>query len=64
MQGNGDVRRHLNQFFDTVDKINEIGVEINGNLLSTLLLISLLSEFENFRCAIEARDALPTLDVL
>lgn len=64
MQGNTDVRTHLNLFFDTVDKINEIGVEIDGDLLSTLLLISLPSDFENFRCAVEARDALPTLDTL
>lgn len=64
MPGNGDVRAHLNQFFDIVDKINEIGVEIDADLLSTLLLLSLPNEFENFRCAIEARDMLPTLDTL
>lgn len=64
MHGNCDARAHLNQFFDVVDKINEIGVEIDSDLLSTMLLISLPSEFENFRCAIEARDSLPPLDVL
>lgn len=64
MPGNGDARTHLNQFFDIVDKINEIGVEIDADLLSTLLLLSLPNEFENFRCAIEARDMLSTLDTL
>lgn len=64
MPGNGNVRAHLNQFFDIVDKINEIGVEIDTDLLSTLLLLSLPSKFENFCCAIEAQDMLPTLDIL
>ncbi|KMQ87943.1 retrovirus-related pol polyprotein from transposon tnt 1-94 [Lasius niger] len=64
MSGNGDIRAHLNQFFDVVDKINEIGVKIDADLLSTLLLLNLPNEFENFRCAIEARDMLPTLDTL
>lgn len=34
-------------------------VEINGDLLSIMLLYSLLASFENFRCAIESRDNLP-----
>lgn len=55
---------YAQQFFDVVDKINEIRVEIDSDLLSTLLLISLPSDFENFRCAIEAHDSLPFLDIL
>lgn len=64
MQNDSDVRKHLRRYFDTVDKLHEIGVEIDQDLLSTLLLISLPSEFDNFRCAIESRDELPTLEVL
>lgn len=56
MLDNGDVRAYLNQFFDIVDKINEIGVEIDADLLSTLLLLSLPNVFENLHCAIEAQD--------
>lgn len=47
-----------------MNKINEIGVEIDSDLFSTLLLISLPNDFENFRCAIEAHDSLPFLDIL
>ncbi|CAL1680763.1 unnamed protein product [Lasius platythorax] len=64
MHTDSDVHEHLRHFFDIVDKINEIGVEVDQDLLSTLLLISLSKEFDNFRCAIESRDALPSLEVL
>jgi len=39
-------------------------VVINSDLLAIMLLYSLPSRFENFRCAIESRDELPTLEVL
>lgn len=48
----------------TIDKINKIGVEIDTDLLSPLLLLSLPSEFENFHCAIEVRDMLSILNIL
>lgn len=64
MQNGSDVREHINKFFDILDKINEIGVEINANLLAIMLLSSLSSEFENFRCAIESRDELPPPEIL
>jgi hypothetical protein len=55
----GDVRAHLAKFFDAVDKLSALEVEINGDLLSIMLFYSLPSSFENFRCAIESRDQLP-----
>lgn len=64
MQENDDMREHLQRFFDTVDKLNEMEVEVNNNLLSVILLQSLPSSFENFRCAIESRDTLPTPEAL
>lgn len=39
-------------------------VVINSDLLAIMLLYSLPSSFENFRCAIESRDELPALEVL
>ncbi|CAK9813843.1 Retrovirus-related Pol polyprotein from transposon TNT 1-94 [Anthophora plagiata] len=59
-----DVREHLRKFFDTVDKLSEMEIEINPDLLSVLLLYSLPSSFENFRCAIESRDDLPSPETL
>ncbi|XP_077282635.1 uncharacterized protein LOC143908749 [Temnothorax americanus] len=43
-----DVREHLRNFFDTVDKLAEMDIDINKDLLSVM--------FENFRCAIESRE--------
>jgi len=39
-------------------------IEINPNLLTVMLLYSLPPSFENFRCAIESRDDLPSLETL
>jgi uncharacterized protein YkvS len=64
MADNGDVREQLNGFFDAVDKLNEMDVEINAGLLTILVLYSLPSSFEIFRCAIESRDNLPTPEAL
>jgi hypothetical protein len=60
----GDVRVHLNGFFDAVDKLGEMDVGINPDLLAIMLLYSLPSSFENFRCAIESRDELPDPETL
>lgn len=59
-----DIREHTSKFFDIVDKLNEMEVAINPDLLAIMLLYSLPSSFENFRCAIESRDELPAPDVL
>lgn len=64
MADNGDVRDHLNNFFDTVDKLGNMDIAINEELLTIMLLYSLPSRFENFRCAIETRDTLPTPEAL
>lgn len=60
----GDVREHMNKFFDAVDKLESMQVAINGDLLSIMLLYSLPTSFENFRCAIESRDDLPVAETL
>ena len=64
MENGGDVRDHVSRFFDAVDKLSEIEVEIHPDLLSIMLLYSLPSSYENFRCAIESRDALPSPETL
>lgn len=59
-----DVREHLQKFFETTDELSEMGVDINPDLLSVMLLYSLPPSFENFRCAIESRDELPSPETL
>lgn len=59
MEENEDIRSHLRKFCDTVDKLHEMNVEIHPDLQAIMMLYSLPSSFENFRCAIESRDKLP-----
>lgn len=59
-----DVRERICKFFDVVDKLNEMEIEINSDLLAVMLLYSLPPSFQNFRCAIESRDELPTPETL
>lgn len=59
-----DIREHLNNFMDVVDKLEEMNVTVHEDLLSIMMLYSLSSEFETFRVAIESRDNLPKPDEL
>lgn len=54
-----DVRDHLNAFFNLVDQLNDLQIDIDDDLLTIMLLYSLPGEFDNFRVAIESRDELP-----
>ena len=63
MSDGEDIRDYPRDFFDTVDKLGE-NIEVNSDLLTIMLLYSLPPAFENFRCAIESRDALPTPEAL
>jgi len=58
------VREHLLRFFDAVDKLSVMDVQINEDLLSIMLLYSLPASYENFRCAIESHDKLPSAEAL
>lgn len=64
MDDGGDVREHVSNIFDAVDKLSEMEVTINPDLLAIMLLYSLPPRFENFRCAIESRDELPSPETL
>ncbi|XP_051166009.1 uncharacterized protein LOC127284555 [Leptopilina boulardi] len=50
MDDGDDTREHVRKFFDAKDKLGEMDVEVNPNLLSILLFYSLPTSFENFRC--------------
>lgn len=62
--GNNDIREHLNKFMDIVDKLKDLDIEINNELLTVMMLYSLNDEFETFRIAIESQDNLPDADKL
>lgn len=64
MQDGDDIKVHITGFFDAVDKLEAMEVNINGELLAIMLLYSLPSSFDNFRCAIESRDNLPDAETL
>lgn len=54
MSENEDIREYLSNFFDTLDKLKNMEVTTNDDLLVIILLYSLPDTFENFRCAIES----------
>lgn len=56
----GDMIEHLHNFFDCVDKLGDLEINIHPDQLVIMMLNSLPSTFENFRVAIESRDQLPT----
>ncbi|GBM62237.1 hypothetical protein AVEN_44034-1 [Araneus ventricosus] len=64
MPDTGDVRDHLRKFFDIVDKLSDMEIKIDEDLLSIMLLYNLPAGYEYFLCAIESRDDLPSADLL
>jgi len=58
------VSSHVNNFCAVVEKLKEIQLVIQEEVLSILLLSSLPESFESFVVAIETRDELPTLKML
>lgn len=54
----------INDFCSTVDELKEIGIHLNKDLLTVLLLCCLPDEMENFVVAIECRDTLPAYENL
>lgn len=64
MKDGENIIEYLNNFFETVDKLKEMNLEINEDLLTIIMLYSLPEKFENFRIAIETRDDLPKPEVL
>lgn len=59
-----DMRDHIRNFFDVVDKLQEMEIEINNDLLTILLFYSIPDEYESFRIAIETQEKLPESEAL
>lgn len=64
MQEDDDIRDYLSQFMEIVDKLQALEIDVNGDLLSVMLLHSLPSSFDYFCCAIKSRDNLPDVEAL
>lgn len=64
MKEDDDSRTYLSEYFDNVDKLNEVGININDELLSILLLHSLPPTFETFKRAIMTRDEILKPEIL
>lgn len=64
LQEGTNVREHMARFFDAVDKLAAMDVEVSGDLLSIMLLYSLPASYDNFRVAIESWDELPNPEAL
>ena len=64
MAEDDDMKDHVRTFFDLVDKLNEMELEVPADLFTIILLYSIPESFENFRIAIESRDELPTPEEL
>lgn len=64
MREDDDVQDYLSRFMNTVDNLHQMNIDINGDLLSIMLLHSLPNSYNNFCCAIKSRDSLPTVDTL
>jgi hypothetical protein len=64
MKNGEDMRDHIRNFFDVVDKLEEMELCIINDLLAILLLYSIPDEYENFRIAIETQEKLPQLEAL
>lgn len=61
MANDADMVKHINYFTETADKLEEIGISLQEELLSIILLSSLPQQYENFVIAMETRDSLPNL---
>jgi len=48
MNDEDDLKDHLGKFFDVVDKLEEIEVKIDNDLLSVMLLYSLSEKYEKY----------------
>ncbi|GBN10584.1 hypothetical protein AVEN_211949-1 [Araneus ventricosus] len=64
METGSDVHDHIRNFFDFIDKLQDLDIVTDEDLTSVMLLYSLPVNFETFRVAIETRDVLPKLDTL
>lgn len=59
-----EISEYLKEFCNVVDQLKVIKVSVCEDMLVSIILNNLPSEYENFRCAVESRDELIKLDIL
>lgn len=64
MKDGDDMHTHLANFSDIVDKLENLELKINPELVAILMLYSVPENYEPFRVAIETREKLPTPEEL
>lgn len=64
MSNDGDMQDHIKTFTETADKLKSMSMDVSDDFLSIILLYSIPSSYENFRCAIESRDELPSPETI
>lgn len=63
MNDDENMANHLNRF-NISEKLTGLKIVISDDSLTILLLSSVPNTFDNFRCAVEARDDFPTSESL
>lgn len=64
MAENEDMAEYLNKFQNIMEKLADVGIELQDELVAIILLSSLPPNFENFIVAMESRDELPSTHAL
>ena len=55
---------HLCEFFDIMDKLSEMEINTDDDLITVMVLYNLSSNYENFHCVIKSGDELQKPEVL
>lgn len=64
MRESDDMQDFLSRFTSIVNNLQQMKVDVNGELLTIMMLHSLPESYNNFCCAIKSRDSLPSVDNL
>ncbi|GBP05379.1 Retrovirus-related Pol polyprotein from transposon TNT 1-94 [Eumeta japonica] len=64
MEDNEEMTKYLNKFEEIVEKLSDIGIQLQEELIVIILLSSLPKFYESFIIAVETRDSLASLNVL
>lgn len=64
MNESSDEQKHMVIFFDAMEKLYDVDVDTNDDLLAIVFLYNLPGTYKNFRCAIDTHDKLPPPETL
>ncbi|KAH8248316.1 hypothetical protein KR026_009036, partial [Drosophila bipectinata] len=64
MEQGQSMTTYISEFVEILDCLTGVGIDINDELRTIVLLSSLPEQFEHFVVAMETRDQLPSLEIL